>query len=265
MDLLVDVGLPVENIWVSDIEGVIYKGRTKLMDDKKERYAKDTSHRTLNDIIEGADAFLGLSAGRVLKQDMVKKMADKPLVLALANPEPEILPELVKEVRPDAVIATGRSDYPNQVNNVLCFPYMFRGALDVGATSITRNMEIACVHAICDLAKEEQNERVAAAYEVNEISFGPEYLIPKPLDPRLITRIAPAVALAAMEDGVATRPISDFDEYIGNLKEFVYHSGAFMRPLFTMARQFNVEKDKKSRIVFTEGEDERVYVQCRCF
>ena len=258
LDLLVDVGLPVENIWVSDIEGVIYKGRTKLMDDKKERYAKDTPHRTLNDIIEGADAFLGLSAGGVLKQDMVKKMADKPLVLALANPEPEILPELVKEVRPDAVIATGRSDYPNQVNNVLCFPYMFRGALDVGATSITRNMEIACVHAICDLAKEEQNERVAAAYEVNEISFGPEYLIPKPLDPRLITRIAPAVALAAMEDGVATRPISDFDEYIGNLKEFVYHSGAFMRPLFTMARQFNVEKDKKSRIVFTEGEDERV-------
>ncbi|MDO5667452.1 MAG: NADP-dependent malic enzyme [Alcaligenaceae bacterium] len=258
LDLLVDLGLPLENIWVSDIEGVVYKGRTLLMDEKKERYAQDTSLRTLDQIIDGADVFLGLSAGGVLKQDMVKKMADQPLILALANPEPEILPELVQEVRPDAVIATGRSDYPNQVNNVLCFPYMFRGALDVGAISITRNMEIACVHAICALAKEEQNERVAAAYEVNEVSFGPEYLIPKPLDPRLITRIAPAVALAAIEDGVATRPITDFDEYIGNLKEFVYHSGAFMRPLFTMARQFNIEKDKKSRIVFTEGEDERI-------
>ncbi len=258
LDLLVDLGLPLENIWVSDIEGVVYKGRTLLMDEKKARYAQETSLRTLDQIIDGADVFLGLSAGGVLKQDMVKKMAAQPLILALANPNPEILPELAKEVRPDAVIATGRSDYPNQVNNVLCFPYIFRGALDVGAISITRNMEIACVHAICNLAQEEQNERVAAAYEVTEVSFGPEYLIPKPLDPRLITRIAPAVAKAAMEDGVATRPIADFDEYIGNLKEFVYHSGAFMRPLFTMARQFNIEQDKKSRIVFTEGEDERV-------
>lgn len=258
LDLLVDLGVPLENIWVSDIEGVVYKGRTLLMDEKKARYAQETSLRTLDQIIDGADVFLGLSAGGVLKQDMVKKMAAQPLILALANPNPEILPELAKEVRPDAVIATGRSDYPNQVNNVLCFPYIFRGALDVGAISITRNMEIACVHAICNLAQEEQNERVAAAYEVTEVSFGPEYLIPKPLDPRLITRIAPAVAKAAMEDGVATRPIADFDEYIGNLKEFVYHSGAFMRPLFTMARQFNIEQDKKSRIVFTEGEDERV-------
>lgn len=258
LDLLVDLGLPVENIWVSDIEGVVYKGRTLLMDEKKERYAQDTPFRNLDQIIEEADVFLGLSAGGVLKKEMVEKMAESPLILALANPAPEILPELAKEVRPDAVLATGRSDYPNQVNNVLCFPYIFRGALDVGAISITRNMEIACVHAICDLAKEEQNERVAAAYEGNEISFGPEYLIPKPLDPRLITRIAPAVAKAAMEDGVATRSIEDFDEYIGTLKEFVYHSGAFMRPLFAMARDFNIEQDKKSRIVFTEGEDERV-------
>lgn len=258
LDLLIDLGLPLENIWVSDIEGVVYKGRTLLMDEKKERYAQETSLRTLDQIIDDADVFLGLSAGGVLKQDMVKKMADRPLILALANPNPEILPEDVKEVRPDAVIATGRSDYPNQVNNVLCFPYIFRGALDVGAISITRNMEIACVHAICNLAKEEQNERVAAAYEVTGVSFGPEYLIPKPFDPRLITRIAPAVALAAIEDGVATRPITDFDEYVGKLKEFVYHSGAFMRPLFAMAREFNIEQDKKSRIVFTEGEDERI-------
>lgn len=258
LDLLVDLGLPLENIWVSDIEGVVYKGRTLLMDEKKERYAQDTPLRTLDQIIDQADVFLGLSAGGVLKPEMVKKMAENPLILALANPEPEILPELAKEVRPDVVMATGRSDYPNQVNNVLCFPYIFRGALDVGAIGITRNMEIACVHAICNLAKEEQNERVAAAYEGTEISFGPEYLIPKPLDPRLITRIAPAVAKAAMEDGVATRPIEDFDEYIGVLKEFVYHSGAFMRPLFAMAREFNIEENKKSRIVFTEGEDERV-------
>ena len=258
LDLLVDLGLPLENIWVSDIEGVVYKGRTLLMDEKKERYAQDTPLRTLDQIIDQADVFLGLSAGGVLKPEMVKKMAENPLILALANPEPEILPELAKEVRPDVVMATGRSDYPNQVNNVLCFPYVFRGALDVGAIAITRNMEIACVHAICNLAKEEQNERVAAAYEGTEISFGPEYLIPKPLDPRLITRIAPAVAKAAMEDGVATRPIEDFDEYIGVLKEFVYHSGAFMRPLFAMAREFNIEENKKSRIVFTEGEDERV-------
>ena len=258
IDLLVDLGLPIKNIWVSDIEGVVYEGRTTLMDEKKARYAQDTSLRTLDQIIDQADVFLGLSAGGVLKQDMVKKMAENPLILALANPEPEILPELAKEVRPDVVIATGRSDYPNQVNNVLCFPYIFRGALDVGATEITRNMEIACVRAICDLAQEEQNERVAAAYENTEISFGPEYLIPMPLDPRLITRIAPAVAKAAMEDGVATSVITDFDEYIGTLKEFVYHSGAFMRPLFSMAREFNIEQDKKSRIVFTEGEDERV-------
>lgn len=258
LDLLVDLGLPVENIWVSDIEGVVYKGRPTLMDETKERFAQETSLRTLDQIIDQADAFLGLSAGGVLKPDMVKKMADNPLILALANPEPEILPEVAKSVRDDVVIATGRSDYPNQVNNVLCFPYIFRGALDVGAIGFTRNMEIACVHAICGLAKEEQNERVAAAYGGTEVSFGPEYLIPKPMDPRLIIRIAPAVAKAAMEDGVATRPIEDFDEYVATLQTFVYQSGAFMRPLFNMAREFNIEQDKKSRIVFTEGEDERV-------
>ncbi|NEN74756.1 NADP-dependent malic enzyme [Pelistega sp. NLN82] len=257
LDLMADMGLPLENIWVSDIEGVVYKGRTALMDPDKERFAQDTDKRTLGEIIVDADVFLGLSAGNVLKPEMVKQMTSNPLILALANPTPEILPEVAKSVRGDVVMATGRSDYPNQVNNVLCFPYIFRGALDVGATTITRNMEKAAVYAICDLAKEEQNEMVVAAYDTIGLSFGPEYFIPKPFDPRLIARIAPAVAKAAMADGVAARPIEDLEAYAEQLQQLVYHSGAFMKPLFAMARRFKREGGK-SRIVFTEGEDERV-------
>lgn len=257
LDLMVDMGLPLENIWVSDIEGVVYKGRTTLMDPDKERFAQDTDKRTLAEIIPEADVFLGLSAGNVLKPEMVKEMASNPLILALANPHPEILPEDAKAVRGDVVMSTGRSDYPNQVNNVLCFPYIFRGALDVGATTITRNMEKAAVHAICALAKEEQNEMVAAAYGTKALSYGPDYFIPKPFDPRLIVRIAPAVAKAAMEEGIATRPIEDLEAYTEQLQQFVYHSGSFMKPLFGMARRFKKEGGK-SRIVFTEGEDERV-------
>src|SRR5690606_9689732 len=210
LDLLVDLGLPLENIWVSDIEGVVYKGRTVLMDPAKERSDQVTQARTLAEIIPGADGFLGLAAGGVLKPEMVAQMAAKPIILALANPEPEILPEIAHSVRDDVVMATGRSDYPNQVNNVLCFPYIFRGALDVGATTITRGMEKAAVEAISKLAQEEQNDAVAAAYGTYNVSFGRDYLIPKPFDTRLIMRIAPAVARAAMEDGVATRPIADF-------------------------------------------------------
>ncbi|MEM5398686.1 MULTISPECIES: NADP-dependent malic enzyme [Paraburkholderia] len=257
LDLMVDLGLPLKNIWVTDIDGVVYQGRTTLMDPDKERFAQDTSARSLSDVIEGADVFLGLSAGGVLKAEMVKKMADKPLILALANPTPEIFPEVALEARPDAVIATGRSDFPNQVNNVLCFPYIFRGALDVGATTITRNMEIAAVHAIAKLAEEELNDSVAAAYGAYDLRFGPKYLIPKPFDSRLIVRIAPAVAKAAMEDGVATRPIDDFGAYTNELQQFVYHSGAFMKPIFAAAKQF-VRDGGKSRIVFAEGEEERV-------
>ncbi|MCP3724223.1 MULTISPECIES: NADP-dependent malic enzyme [Paraburkholderia] len=257
LDLMVDLGLPLKNIWVTDIDGVVYQGRTTLMDPDKERFAQDTSARSLSDVIEGADVFLGLSAGGVLKAEMVKKMADQPLILALANPTPEIFPEVALEARPDAVIATGRSDFPNQVNNVLCFPYIFRGALDVGATTITRNMEIAAVHAIAKLAEEELNDSVAAAYGAYDLRFGPKYLIPKPFDSRLIVRIAPAVAKAAMEDGVATRPIDDFAAYTNELQQFVYHSGAFMKPIFAAAKQF-VRDGGKSRIVFAEGEEERV-------
>ncbi|WP_414439584.1 NADP-dependent malic enzyme [Burkholderia sp. 22PA0106] len=257
LDLMVDLGLPLENIWATDIEGVVYQGRTTLMDPDKARFAQDTSARTLSDVIEGADVFLGLSAGNVLSAEMLKKMAPKPLILALANPTPEIFPELAHATRDDVVIATGRSDFPNQVNNVLCFPYIFRGALDVGATTITRNMEIAAVHAIAGLAEEEANEAVAAAYGAYDLSFGPQYLIPKPFDSRLILRIAPAVAKAAIEDGVATRPIADFDAYTDQLQQFVYHSGAFMKPLFSSAKQF-VRDGAKSRIVFAEGEEERV-------
>ncbi|PLC53146.1 NADP-dependent malic enzyme [Pollutimonas nitritireducens] len=257
LDLLVDLGLPIENIWVSDIEGVVYKGRTTLMDPDKERFAQDTPARKLADIIEGADVFLGLSAGGVLKSEMVAKMAAKPLILALANPNPEILPEDAHAVRDDVVMATGRSDYPNQVNNVLCFPYIFRGALDVGATTITRGMEKAAVIAICKLAQEEQNDVVAAAYGTYGVAFGPEYFIPKPFDPRLIVRIAVAVAAAAMEDGVATRPIVDLEGYAEQLQQFVYRSGSFMKPLFSNAKKL-VRDGGKSRIVFTEGEDERV-------
>ncbi|WP_038854982.1 malic enzyme-like NAD(P)-binding protein, partial [Bordetella trematum] len=213
-------------------------GRTVLMDPSKARFAQPTEARTLAEVIEGADVFLGLSAGGVLKPEMVAAMAARPLILALANPTPEILPEDAHAVRDDIVMATGRSDYPNQVNNVLCFPYIFRGALDVGATTITREMEKAAVYAIAALAQEEQNEVVAAAYGTYDLAFGPEYLIPKPFDPRLIERIAPAVAQAAMADGVATRPIADIEAYVEQLQQFVYHSGAFMKPLFASAKRF---------------------------
>ncbi|QQK05376.1 MULTISPECIES: NADP-dependent malic enzyme [Burkholderia] len=257
LDLLVDLGLPIENVWATDIEGVVYRGRTTLMDPAKERFAQETDARTLSEVIGGADVFLGLSVGGILKPEMLKAMAARPLILALANPTPEIFPELAHATRDDVVIATGRSDFPNQVNNVLCFPYIFRGALDVGATTITREMEIAAVHAIAGLAQEEQNDIVAAAYGGDEVSFGPQYLIPKPFDPRLIVRIAPAVAKAAIEGGVATRPLADLDAYVEQLQQFVYHSGAFMKPLFAAARQL-VRDGGKARIVFTEGEDERV-------
>ncbi|MCU6616319.1 NADP-dependent malic enzyme [Achromobacter sp. JD417] len=257
LDLMVDLGLPLENIWVTDIEGVVYEGRTTLMDPDKARFAQKTDARKLAEVIQDADVFLGLSAGGVLKPEMVAAMGPRPLILALANPTPEILPEVAHGVRDDVVMATGRSDYPNQVNNVLCFPYIFRGALDVGATTITREMEMAAVHAIADLAEEEQNEVVAAAYGTYDISFGPEYLIPKPFDPRLIVRIAPAVAKAAMEGGVATRPLADLEAYEEQLQQFVYHSGAFMKPLFSAAKRI-VRSGGKARIVFTEGEDERV-------
>jgi malate dehydrogenase (oxaloacetate-decarboxylating)(NADP+) len=255
LDLLVDLGLPIENIWVTDLAGVVYEERAELMDPDKDRFAKKTDLRTLNEVIEGADIFLGLSAGGVLKQDMVAKMAPNPLVFALANPTPEILPELVKEVRNDAIIATGRTDYPNQVNNVLCFPFIFRGALDVGATTITREMEIAAVETVAALAQAEQSDVVASAYGIQNLSFGPEYLIPKPFDPRLIVKIAPAVAKAAMESGVATRPIKDLEAYTEQLQQFVYHSGTIMKPIFATAKK--VAMDRK-RIVFAEGEDERV-------
>jgi len=252
LDMLVALGMRMENIWVTDIQGVVYAGRKEEMDDNKARYARTTEARKLGDVIADADVFLGLSAGGVLKPQMVKKMAAKPLILALANPVPEILPEEVKAVRSDAVIATGRSDYPNQVNNVLCFPFIFRGALDVGATTINEPMKLAAVHAIADLAHAEQSDVVAQAYGSDHVSFGPDYLIPYPFDPRLIVKIAPAVAKAAMESGVATDPIRDFPAYIQKLDEFVYHSGFIMRPVFAAA------KEHLKRIVFTEGEDERV-------
>ncbi|WP_413673521.1 NADP-dependent malic enzyme [Massilia cellulosiltytica] len=255
LDLAVDLGFPIENIYVTDLAGVVYKGRTELMDPDKERFAQDTPHRTLAEIIPDADIFLGLSAGGVLKPEMVAKMAPNPLILALANPNPEILPEDAKAVRDDVIIATGRSDYPNQVNNVLCFPYMFRGALDCGATTITREMEIAVVHAIADLAHAEQSDIVASAYGISNLSFGPEYLIPMPFDPRLLTHIAPAVAKAAMDGGVATRPIADLAAYAESLQQFVYRSGSFMKPLFQIAKSAPAER---KRIVFAEGEEERV-------
>jgi len=255
LDLAVDLGFPIENIYVTDLAGVVYKGRTELMDPDKERFAQETPHRTLSEIIPDADIFLGLSAGGVLKPEMVAKMAPNPLILALANPNPEILPEDAKAVRSDVIIATGRSDYPNQVNNVLCFPYMFRGALDCGATTITREMEIAVVHAIADLAHAEQSDIVASAYGISNLSFGPEYLIPMPFDPRLLTHIAPAVAKAAMDGGVATRPIADLAAYAESLQQFVYRSGSFMKPLFQIAKSAPAER---KRIVYAEGEEERV-------
>jgi malate dehydrogenase (oxaloacetate-decarboxylating)(NADP+) len=257
LGLLELLGLPREHIWVTDIEGVVYEGREVLMDAEKSRFAQRTTARKLSEVIDGADVFLGLSAGGVLKKEMVATMAQRPLILALANPNPEILPEDVKSVRSDAVIATGRSDYPNQVNNVLCFPFIFRGALDVGATTITQEMEIAAVHAIAALAQEEQSDIVATAYGVTDLSFGPEYLIPRPFDPRLMMRIAPAVAQAAMQSGVATRPITDLDAYQTQLQQFVWHSGTFMKPIFATAKAAH-RNGGRTRIVYAEGEDERV-------
>ncbi|MGL4190471.1 MAG: malic enzyme-like NAD(P)-binding protein, partial [Sphaerotilus sulfidivorans] len=230
LNLLVKLGLPRENIWVTDLAGVVYEGRTELMDPDKAEFAQKTELRTLREAIAGADIFLGLSAGGVLKADMVASMAAKPLIFALANPNPEIMPEQVREVRDDAVMATGRTDYPNQVNNVLCFPYIFRGALDCGATTITDEMEIAAVHAIAELAQAEQNDVVAAAYGGATLTFGPDYLIPKPFDPRLMMQIAPAVARAAAEGGVALRPIADMDAYVEKLRAFVYAAGTVMKP-----------------------------------
>ena len=253
LGLLVKLGIPRENIYVTDLAGVVYEGRTELMDADKEFFAQKTDARTLREIIAGADVFLGLSAGGVLKQDMVKSMAAKPLIFALANPTPEILPDEVKAVRDDAIMATGRSDFHNQVNNVLCFPYIFRGALDAGASTITIEMEIAAVHAIAELAQAEQSDVVAAAYAGEQLAFGPEYLIPKPFDPRLMMKIAPAVAQAAFDSGVALRPIADMDAYREQLQSFVYASGTTMRPIFTMAKNA-----LKKRVAFAEGEDERV-------
>ena len=253
LGLLVKMGVPKSNIFVTDLAGVVYEGRTELMDEDKIQFVQKTSARTLDDVIEGADIFLGLSAGGVLKPAMVKKMAKQPLILALANPTPEILPEEVLSVRTDAIIATGRSDYHNQVNNVLCFPYIFRGALDAGASTITDEMEIASVYAIAELAQAEQSEVVAAAYVGEKLVFGPEYLIPKPFDPRLMMKIAPAVAKAAADSGVARRPIQDMEAYIEKLQSFVYASGSIMKPIYAAAKL-----GAKKRVCFAEGEEERV-------
>jgi len=253
LGLLLKMGMPRKNIYVTDLAGVVYEGRTELMDEDKIQFAQKTDARTLSEIIEGADVFLGLSAGGVLKPEMVKKMASNPIIMALANPNPEITPEEVKAVRDDAIIATGRSDYHNQVNNVLCFPYIFRGALDAGASTITDEMEIAAVYAIAELAQAEQSEVVAAAYAGETLAFGPEYLIPKPFDPRLMMKIAPAVAKAAADSGVATRPIQDMDAYIEKLQGFVYASGSIMKPIYAAAKRAT-----KKRVCYAEGEEERV-------
>jgi malate dehydrogenase (oxaloacetate-decarboxylating)(NADP+) len=252
LDLMVRVGLKRENVIACDSKGVIYTGRESPMEENKARYARETKDRTLADAIRGADVFLGLSGPRVLSEDMVEAMAKDPLILALANPEPEIRPEVAKAVRPDAIIATGRSDYPNQVNNVLCFPFIFRGALDVGATTITDEMKLACMRAIAELAHAEQSDIVAQAYAGELLSFGPEYLIPKPFDPRLMVKVPFAVAKAAMESGVATRPIADFDAYRDRLSQFIYHSSLIMKPVFEGAKR----TDK--RVVYAEGEEECV-------
>ena len=253
LNLLVKLGVPKKNIWVTDLAGVVWQGRTELMDPDKAEFAQDTAQRTLTEAIVDADVFLGLSAGGVLKPAMVKSMAAQPLIFALANPTPEIMPEEVQAVRGDAIMATGRTDYPNQVNNVLCFPYIFRGALDSGATTITDAMEIAAVHAIAELAQAEQSDVVANAYGGATLSFGPEYLIPKPFDPRLMMKIAPAVAKAAVESGVALRPIADYDAYGEKLQSFVYASGQTMKPIFSVAK-----KAARKNIAFAEGEDRRV-------
>jgi malate dehydrogenase (oxaloacetate-decarboxylating)(NADP+) len=253
LGLLVKLGIRRQNIWVTDLAGVVYEGRTELMDADKIVYAQKTSARSLAEVVAGADVFLGLSAAGVLKPAMVATMAPKPVIFALANPSPEITPEEVKAVRSDAIIATGRTDYPNQVNNVLCFPYIFRGALDAGASTITDEMEIAAVHAIAELAQAEQSEVVAAAYVGATLSFGAEYLIPKPFDPRLMMKIAPAVARAAAASGVAQRPITDFEAYAERLQNFVYASGQTMRPIFTAAK-----RALNKRVAYAEGEEERV-------
>jgi len=253
LGLLLKLGLKRENIWVTDLAGVVWQGRTELMDDDKAQFAQPTPLRKLAEVVPGADVFLGLSAGGVLKPEMVAGMAARPVIFALANPTPEILPDQVRAVRDDAIIATGRSDYPNQVNNVLCFPYIFRGALDSGATTITDEMEIAAVHAIAELAQAEQSEVVAAAYAGETLAFGADYLIPKPFDPRLMIKIAPAVARAAESSGVARRPITDWETYVEKLQSFVYASGQLMRPIFALAK-----RAKARRVAYAEGEEERV-------
>ena len=252
LDLLVKLGVRKENIWVSDIAGVIYEGRTEEINDYNIRYAQKTEARVLDDVIIDADVFLGVSAPGVLRQEMVKKMADRPLILALANPTPEITPEEAHAVRPDAILATGRTDYPNQVNNVLCFPYLFRGALDCGATAINDDMKMACVKALAELAHAESDERVAEAYGGQDLKFGPDYIIPKPFDPRLLVELAPAVARAAMASGIASRPIDDFEAYRQKLLDFVFRSGTVMKPLFDQAKR------NPRRVVYAEGESRRV-------
>ncbi|MEK0418455.1 MAG: hypothetical protein RI949_2461 [Pseudomonadota bacterium] len=253
LNLLIKLGLPRKNIWVTDLEGVVWKGRKTLMDPDKEEFAQDTDKRTLAEVVAGADVFLGLSAAGVLKPEMVRSMAAQPLIFALANPTPEIMPEEVHAVRDDAIMATGRTDYPNQVNNVLCFPYIFRGALDCGATTINDAMEIAAVRAIAELAQAEQDDVVASAYAGATLTFGPEYLIPKPFDPRLMMRIAPAVAQAAADSGVAQRPVSDLNAYRDKLQTLVYASGTTMKPIFAVAK-----RAKRKNVAFAEGEDRRV-------
>ena len=253
LDVMVGLGVKREHIYVCDSKGVVYEGRLGGYDESKSRYAQKTDKRTLADAVNGADVFLGCSAPGVLTAEMMKTMGPKPIVLALANPEPEIRPELAKAVRPDCIIATGRSDYPNQVNNVLCFPYIFRGALDCGATRITEEMKLACVRQIADLAKSETSDEVASAYAGQDLSFGPDYLIPKPFDSRLILRIAPAVAQAAADSGVATRPIADMDAYRQQLGRFVYQTGILMQPVFNAAKA----QTKKARVAYADGEDER--------
>ena len=252
LDLLVKLGVRKKNIWVTDIAGVIYEGRTEEINDYNIRYAQKTEARVLDDVISDSDVFLGVSAPGVLRQEMVKKMADRPLILALANPTPEITPEEAHAVRPDAILATGRTDYPNQVNNVLCFPYLFRGALDCGATAINDDMKMACVKALAELAHAESDERVAEAYGGQDLKFGPDYIIPKPFDPRLLVELAPAVARAAMASGIASRPIDDFEAYRQKLLDFVFRSGTVMKPLFDQAKR------NPRRVVYAEGESRRV-------
>jgi malate dehydrogenase (oxaloacetate-decarboxylating)(NADP+) len=252
LDMMVSLGVKQENIFVTDSKGVIWKGREANMEANKARYAQDTSARTLADIVNGADVFLGCSTAGVLTGEMVKTMAAQPVILALANPEPEIRPEVAKAARPDVIIATGRSDYPNQVNNVLCFPYIFRGALDCGATRITTEMKLACVNAIAALAEAEVTDAVAAAYAGKDLSFGPDYIIPTPFDPRLMAAIAPAVAAAAAASGVAARPIEDMDAYRDKLTQMIYHTGFFMKPVFAKA------KAQPRKVAYAEGADQRV-------